>query len=241
MFSAGPVTPADGVGFSDVSQIMRGCTANGLLLQPSRSATAIDRCIASKVFPTAPSSFIGEIYATYTLLGGAGGYFWDHALVAEVQGAVSLSPSDFVGIRADASLRSGGAPSSPTTGTTVAYSINATTFATSTLAVHVFSESQPLVLVPNGLYDFAVWHTAPVFSSGWALLGDLSKYVPTSEQRFSNVQVTQTGATVDVRGSPGESVSVTWWSNMTGTTTTVVCVLTEADYATVSVPSGVCM
>ncbi len=222
---------------------MRGCTANGLLLQPSRPATAIDRCIASRVFPAAPSSFAGEIYATYTLLGGAGGYFWDHALVAEVKTAVSLTPSDFAGIRADASLRAGGAPPpAPSTGSAaIAYSINATTFVTSTLSVQVFSESQPLVLVPNDLYDFAVWHTAPVFSNGWALLGDLSKYVPTSEQRFLNVQVTQTGATVDIKGSPGESVSVTWWSNMTGTTTTIVCVLTEADYATVSVPSGVCM
>jgi hypothetical protein len=45
-YSAGPVSPGDGVGLSDVAQILRACNAAGLLLHPSRPATALDSQVA---------------------------------------------------------------------------------------------------------------------------------------------------------------------------------------------------
>ena len=50
-YSAGPVSPGDGVGLSDVAQILRACNAAGLLLQPSRPATALDSQVAYVVGP----------------------------------------------------------------------------------------------------------------------------------------------------------------------------------------------
>lgn len=233
VFSAGPVTPGDGVGFSDVSQIMRGCTTSGLLLQPSRPATAIDRNVASKVFPAAPGSFAGEVFATYSLVGGL---FFDHVLVAEATNGVAITTADFAGIRADSALRVGGAVSVP--GPAVAYAINATSFDVASLVVRAFDDATPLTVEPCGLEDFAVWHTAPLFGT-WALLGDLSKFVPVAEMRFSNLQVTATGASVDVTGSPGETVPVTFWSTATNATVVAVCVLDDAERATATT-DGVC-
>merc|ERR1719183_357082 len=37
-YTAGPVAPSDMIGHSDASLIMRSCTADGLLLKPSRPA-----------------------------------------------------------------------------------------------------------------------------------------------------------------------------------------------------------
>jgi len=236
VFSAGPVTPGDGVGFSDVEQIMRGCTSSGLLLHPSRPATAIDRSIASTVFPHSAEAFSGEVYATYTQMGG---FFWDHVLVAELSEPLSVTPQDFEAIRADAILRS---PllTVAASDTTIAYSLNATTFSNASFQFRFFSESSPLQLAPCDLRDFAVWHTAPVFQSGYALLGDLRKFVPTSEMRFSNIQVTETGASADITGSVGEFVPVTWFNVAVNSSITVNCILSDTGRATVAVPDNTC-
>ena len=48
---------------------------------------------------------------------------------------------------------------------------------------------------------FTVW---PVCANGFVLLGDLSKYVALSAQRFSQVECTATGVSATVVGSIGE-------------------------------------
>ncbi len=236
VLSAGPVTPGDGVGFSDVEQILRGCTSSGLLLHPSRPATAIDRSIASTVFPHASGAITGEVYATYTVIGG---YFWNHVLAAELTSSVNVSPEDFASISADAALDSP-AFSAAASAASIAYSVDATTFSNASFQMRAFGEGSPLQLAPCGLADFSVWHTAPIFDSGFALLGDLRKFVPTSEMRFSNIQVTENGASVDVTGSVGEFVPVTWFSTASNATFSVDCILSDAGRATVSVPDGTC-
>lgn len=40
--STGPVTPSDRVGYTNVDLVMRSCASNGMLLQPSKPATAVD-------------------------------------------------------------------------------------------------------------------------------------------------------------------------------------------------------
>lgn len=72
----------------------------------------------------------------------------------------------------------------------------------------------------TGGTDFApavvtVW---PVCANGFVLLGDLSKYVALSAQRFTHVECTSTGVAAVVVGSIGEEVTVT---AMTKTTVVV--------------------
>ena len=99
VLSAGPVTPGDGVGMSDVAQIMRACAASGRLLQPSRPATALDACIVRGGFPGAGQR-VGDVSATYSALGG--GLVFDHILAANVGPAgFAVSPADLAPVRAD--------------------------------------------------------------------------------------------------------------------------------------------
>jgi hypothetical protein len=49
-YSTGPVTPSDGVGFTNVSLVLMTCTRNGTLLQPSRPMSTIDACYAQGAF-----------------------------------------------------------------------------------------------------------------------------------------------------------------------------------------------
>merc|ERR1711871_1514446 len=77
----------------------------------------------------------------------------------------------------------------------------------------------PLLTLPQsdfsnvtGGTDFAPAVTSmwPVCAtSGWALLGELDKYVPTSPQRFGNVSCTPQGMHATVFGSAGERVAIT--------------------------------
>ena len=47
---------------------------------------------------------------------------------------------------------------------------------------------------------------APVGGGGWALLGELAKWVPTAPARVAAVQDSATGIEVDIVGDPGEVV-----------------------------------
>jgi hypothetical protein len=105
-FSAGPVSPGDGVGLSDVAQIMRACTASGLLLHPSRPMTAIDAQVVGDVFGAGAGRVQGNVYATYS---AGSGMWWGHALAADLAQPYALTPSDFDSITSDIALR-GGAP-----------------------------------------------------------------------------------------------------------------------------------
>ena len=57
----------------------------------------------------------------------------------------------------------------------------------------VWSESQPLVVPACDRADFRLFHAAPRLSNGWALLGETTKWVPTSKARFLRVDVVSHG------------------------------------------------
>jgi hypothetical protein len=239
-FSAGPVTPGDGVGFSDVPQIMRSATASGQLLQPSRPMTALDASMAGAVK--------GTVMATYSAVSGL---LWDHVLGANLPSAYAVTVGDLAAIRADLPLRSAAAvgtlaafvlPSEPAAaaGSAVAYSLDADSLEPASLQVQPFDGANGIPLKACGLADFQVWHTAPVLPSGYALLGELSKWVPVSEARFSDVQSDAAQASVAVRGQAGELVTVSWWDSAAQKAVQVACTLPEGGSAVVSVPSAVC-
>ena len=189
--------------------------------------------------------------ATYSALGG--GLVFDHILAANVGPAgFAVSPADLAPVRADLPLRAAraGSPASFTlppraaaaaaAPPAVAYSLNATTLDAATLAVAPFDAGAPIQLQPCGIADFQLFHTAPVWPNGWALLGDLSKYVPVAEARFANAAAGDGFASVDVVGSPGEVVPVTFYDTAKAAPTTVTCTLPDAGVATATVPAGTC-
>ena len=231
--STGPVTPGDGVGYSDAAQILRACNAGGRLLQPSRALTAVDGVVVRRALGAGagvgappPDSIVS---ATYTLLGSA--WAWDHVLVANLSAPWALTPATLAPTRADGA---GAAPPAA-----LAYALNTTSLDLRTLAIAPFDALHPLPLPANGLTDFALWHTAPAFANGWSLLGELGKWVPVAEARFDAPMVMGDGVEVNVRGVAGEAVNVAWVQGAGGAVVVSACVLDAAGRATATVASGV--
>lgn len=255
VFSAGPVTPGDGVGFSDVAQILRACTASGRLLQPTRSMTALDSEIVGRVFPGTPGSTSGEVYATYTLLDT---WTWDHVLGGDMASAYSVTRGDLQAIRGDiplravggvgvASLASLGSTALPFSSSSdvprVAYTLNTTSLSLSTLVVQPFNDGNTISLSACGETDFQVWHTAPVWTlpSGatWALLGELSKWVPVAEARVQGITLDEDLGVI-LMGQVGEAVPLTFYDVAGGNVTTVSCVIGASGTARAVMPYARC-
>jgi hypothetical protein len=235
LFSAGPVTPGDGIGFSDTAMIMRTCNTAGRLLQPNRAATSIDSQVVGAVFPSATTPR-GDVYATYSYVSG---WMWDHVLAGMLSQDYNLLPSDVAGIRSDAVLR-GMKPRIGADMGTVAYSLNATSFDMASLVVQPFSTASPVALKTCQYADFQVWHTAPVFQNGWAYLGELTKWVPVADARTKSIDVFDTSVVVSIIGQAGEQVPLSFYDTAAGELSTVVCTVGVDGSARAMVPGPYC-
>ena len=245
VFSNGPVTPGDGVGFQNVDQIMRTTRADGVVLHPSRAMTAIDADIVGRAFPS-PAATTGPVYATYSVVAGA---VYDSILAADLPQPFAVAPANLAGVRADLVLRdaSRGALSerlawrpaaAAEAAAAVAYSVNTSTMDLGSLVVQPFDAAHPVALRACGEPDFQVWHTAPVFANGWALLGELAKWVPVSPQRVAGVEASDSQLIVQLVGAPAEAVALTGY--LGASAVTVRCVLDAAGRATAIFPDGTC-
>ena len=61
--------------------------------------------------------------------------------------------------------------------------------------------------------DWGLWTAAPILANGYALLGEVGKYVALSPDRFEDVRLGAGGAGVGVAlaGAPGEAVRVAFY------------------------------
>ena len=75
--------------------------------------------------------------------------------------------------------------------------------------------------------DFRLAHVAPVFSNGWAYLGEPAKWVPVAEARTLSVAVDGDGVSVELAGAAGEAVALAFYAP----NGTVVGCATELDAA----------
>lgn len=83
--------------------------------------------------------------------------------------------------------------------------------------------------------DFQYWYIAPVFDgTGGALLGELNKIVPISEQRVLTVIKFGNEYVVKLRGAPGEVVSMSTFDMESGKVYTVDCTMDSTGAGTLS-------
>lgn len=61
----------------------------------------------------------------------------------------------------------------------------------------------------GGKGQFRLYHACPQVS-GWALLGERSKYIPVSPSRFTSVTMRTDGIQVALIGAPDELVEITY-------------------------------
>eukprot|EP01064_Diplonema_japonicum_P033984 TRINITY_DN6871_c0_g1_i1.p1 TRINITY_DN6871_c0_g1~~TRINITY_DN6871_c0_g1_i1.p1 ORF type:complete len:747 (+),score=140.47 TRINITY_DN6871_c0_g1_i1:43-2283(+) len=191
--SNGPVTPADGVQYMNKPLIMRACMADGTLLRPSRPATYLDSYIYKRAGGTGPE---GHVWSTYSTV-DAERY---DVVLSMVTAEYNLKPSELtldrtVGV----------------TGKSVFYSRNTTSF--QGLVAVVLDPATgviPLKAVPTS-NDFDLVYIAPVKGNGWALLGELAKWVPVSAQRIASVAANGDSLSATVKGAPREEVVLTFY------------------------------
>ena len=92
--------------------------------------------------------------------------------------------------------------------------------------VKISDSTAKLTVKSCGVSDFQHWFIAPVLpGSGGALLGELDKVVPISEQRVLTVILFAGTYVVKMRGTPGEVVSMSTFDTRDGKVITVDCTM----------------
>jgi len=216
-FSRGPVAGSDGIGMSDASLILRSCTREGRLLRPDRPMRLMDGAIASSALGASASPINGETWSTYTTVGGA---TYPHVLAIEVQTAFTLAPADL-----------GLDPA----GAYIVWEANDTT-------VQPFSAASPVAVAPNTKASFALLHVSPVGqASGWALVGEMDKWVATSADRFADAEDSPMGLNVELKGDSGETVRVGFAKAGGRAITTVACTIGPSGRISIAMPAAKCI
>jgi hypothetical protein len=213
LMSTGPVGISDMEGGTNVTLIKRAITEDGTLLKPSKPISLVDSGLAATSVGNGNEAALpgpsGEIYSTYSaatpptklgLKAATAYYFVSFKMTAEF----GVSKRDFYPALSAAKLTLVFREFSEGEGCvngSAAHTCVAT--ASSDAPNQIFTAPKSDLSNVTGGTDFApavttVW---PVCANGCALLGDLSKYVALSAQRFSRVECTATGvaATVVVR------------------------------------------
>jgi len=225
-YTTGPVQPSDKIGRSNPSLIMMSCTKEGALLQPSRPATAIDVSFVQSAFgkggPIATKHLNMPVWSTHSLIGKMK---WAHIIAIGLKENFSLLPS-MLPLDLSSSF------------SYVAYKGYGDS--TNVTLTGVFSESKPIT-IPSCLYsDFQLWHTAPVLSNGISLLGEMSKWVPISQQRIYSINISPNSVSVSIRGAAGEIVKLAF-ADAAKKIGFVSCTLSSSGKAIVVFPDGTCV
>mmetsp|Transcript_70119 Transcript_70119/g.164983 ORF Transcript_70119/g.164983 Transcript_70119/m.164983 type:complete len:108 (+) Transcript_70119:830-1153(+) len=68
-------------------------------------------------------------------------------------------------------------------------------------------------LIPASQFPstFELWHITPTLPNGWAILGELDKWVPLASARVQEVIVSSSQVSLVLSGAPNETVTLTFW------------------------------
>jgi hypothetical protein len=210
--SAGPVQIGDGIGFSNVSIILKSCRADGRLLQPSQAATPIDAAIRQAALRDG-SGPTGEVWFAPSFVAGQ---TFGYLFVAELLQSWSLTRPDLPDLDPAIAYWAFEANASRP----VKFSANA---------------SLPLPASVEGLFQY--WRLVPIFSNGLALVGETDKWVSVAAARFEQIAATPTDLVVTVRGSAGERLFLTFLDR-SGQLVQHECTITSLQVATISFATG---
>ncbi|KAK7098683.1 uncharacterized protein [Littorina saxatilis] len=197
--STGPVGSSDMLQHTNVSLLMQCCRVDGLILKPSKPATAIDKQLWQSVWNNGlgPS---GQVWTTYSHVGHD--WYFGIILAAGLTDDFKLSPSDagFQFFNPTKVLRrpGQGVPDP---------------------LLADFGDNSPLTLTSRcTVHDFCMYYTSPVFTVGTEetqiiIYGEESKFVPMSRDRVSNIEVTGDGVYVTFQGTRMETIIFTYLFN----------------------------
>ncbi|KAK6196067.1 hypothetical protein SNE40_001362 [Patella caerulea] len=185
--STGPVGPGDMINKTNATLVMQCCRYDGMILQTSRPAKAIDAqikqmALGGNVGPR------GEVWTTYTNIGD---FVFGLVLGTAMDADYSLSPTtagfNFFG------------PSNIFTRSTTSRPIN-----------QPFSDSQPLkITTACSRSEICLYYTSPVFSPGGKnvlIYGEEGKFVAMSGKRVRDITVDADDLLITVIGGVNEQI-----------------------------------
>ncbi|KAL0489137.1 hypothetical protein AKO1_013847, partial [Acrasis kona] len=185
--SNGPIGIGDKMGYHNKELIMSTCNNDGILLKSDRPALAIDRSyLAANVKK-------GEIWETSSTVDGLQ---WSYLLAVNISSDFDVKMTDFYG---------------------------ASDYKSKRLLVDLITkgyqwfepETQSIKLPKNietkdHVLPFKYYSLAPLLKNDIVLLGELSKKITVSKQRFRSIDVDQNGVRVTLITAPQEKVIVTF-------------------------------
>ncbi|XP_048245186.1 uncharacterized protein LOC124119104 [Haliotis rufescens] len=166
--STGPVGISDMIGGSNKSLIMKSVNADGLILKPSRPATAIDNTIRRMAWGDFEGPD-GEVWSTYSDFGGKNKF--GIILAAELTGNYTMTPG-MAGFQ--------GFP------TSMIFPYN------NPSKIQPLTDADPITMTGCGTVDFCLFYVSPVLQvQGKKVLvqGELAKWVPMSPQRVTDISI----------------------------------------------------
>ncbi len=207
----GPICPSDAVNKSDKALIMKSSAMDGTLLVPSQPAARLDSAFVGEALGI-DGCPVGEAWSAPSMVSGRR---YTTAFAAVMGSDYKLGQVE-LGYDKDANL--------------IAFEANATTSLV----------SMPLTLKKCEKFDFQLYNIVPRESNGWALLGEQSKWISVSPNRFLEVTSTDESLDAIVQGTPGETVTVSF-ADPNNKIVTVDCVFSSGRSAKASVPAKTCV
>jgi hypothetical protein len=187
--SAGPVGIGDKLGRTDPAIVRRTCRADGVLVKPDVSLTALERCYLGHVYRD-PIPLVGECWSDHPLgrtsyLVALHAYRGDESLETRV-GLTELGDAAPRGRVASLDWRTG--------------------------AIEVLEPDAvlALALAPR---DWAFRVLAPLAHGELAVFGDSELFATAGDRRMRGLRASARGVELEVLGAPGERVSINGWSS----------------------------
>jgi hypothetical protein len=213
-FSTGPVTPSDGIGYSNVELINRSIRQDGLILKPNRPAVSLDSTYVYRAIKAnGPDGFVAHTYSMLLKATSSIETFWHIFYAIDLTTNYDLYPSE--------------AYISDSSENYIAVKYIGGSYKVDLSSAQIWNTTSPLPLVSRNEADFQVWYASPVLSNGMSVIGDISKWVPMSSQRYYLFDYTEKLVTVGLEGSPGEIV-ITSFYLPTGTIIPCSCTIGQS-------------
>ncbi|VDI03306.1 Hypothetical predicted protein [Mytilus galloprovincialis] len=187
--STGPVGPGDKINMVNKTVLMRCCNDDGLILKPSKPATAIDKQIikAALLLTDGPQ---GEVWSTFSTIDGLPNATFGIILVADLTGSYNLHPSD----------------------TGLSFQHARVVSYQSPLKWSNFDAKNTLQLSGCTIVDFCLYYfsTPILLQSGKIvyILGEQSKWVPVSPQRITKIEVLPDTLHLHINGTSSETITM---------------------------------
>jgi len=211
LISAGPVAPADKIGYLSIENLMQTTRTDGVLLKPDGPARTMD-IVYSEGFKSSPTLWsLVQASSSHNFNGQNTKLRWHYILAANTQRQFTITPADLGEMD------------------------NANMFVFDYQKPSVlsrFGNDSPLIiesLNPTGETVSFKYYVVFQATSSYSLLGEKNKFAAASNQRFGDItqqsSAGQTVTNVSVYGSKGEVVQVTMLHTPTRTLENYSCTI----------------